>query len=375
MKDYSEFRNILGPALDNPLFDPNEKEAAELLKERESIVRLLRRASSMPAWYLETDYTKTFSMEIPSLMHWRYGAALLVLHARSSAAAGDAETAAADLAAVWNMAVHLSTHPCLISCMISVSVDENASRGFEDVLYAAPASAEAYRAILAQPEYSLRDAQIRAWRMEEATGLSAFVKVMGGTEEEELFAYNPLPLIVLWRVYMLEGDLECYQSLMRRYKRRMSKPYYKERERIEEIGKEFRENKGGVFTAMMMPDISRSCEAIAEIEAKHRLAVLGIAATVYKKDKGKYPDDSSQLVPDYLPARPIDPFDGEFLRMRPAENGLLLYSVGRNGTDDQGAEPEQKNPTSFNWLSNEADLTFCLGSVYEERRLEPARKR
>jgi hypothetical protein len=42
------------------------------------------------------------------------------------------------------------------------------------------------------------------------------------------------------------------------------------------------------------------------------------------------------LVPDFLAARPVDPFDGQPLRLRPLADGLVIYSIGGNRQDDHG---------------------------------------
>jgi hypothetical protein len=42
------------------------------------------------------------------------------------------------------------------------------------------------------------------------------------------------------------------------------------------------------------------------------------------------------LVPDWLPAVPIDPYSGVPLVYRPTSSGHQLYSVGPDGVDDGG---------------------------------------
>ena len=69
---------------------------------------------------------------------------------------------------------------------------------------------------------------------------------------------------------------------------------------------------------------------------------------------GQYPEQLSQLIPDYLAAVPADPVDGKPLRYRRSEGGtFLLYSVGVNGVDD-GGDPAQVDPgatKSLYWLN------------------------
>jgi hypothetical protein len=55
-------------------------------------------------------------------------------------------------------------------------------------------------------------------------------------------------------------------------------------------------------------------------------------------------------VPEFVPAVPLDPIDGQPLRYRPNADGtFLLYSVGENGVDDGGNPSLEKGVTSSNY--------------------------
>ncbi|MND07355.1 hypothetical protein D3C83_292660 [compost metagenome] len=43
-----------------------------------------------------------------------------------------------------------------------------------------------------------------------------------------------------------------------------------------------------------------------------------------------------ELVPDYVPEIPTDPYDGQPMRYRSGENYFVFYSVGRGLADDGG---------------------------------------
>jgi hypothetical protein len=60
------------------------------------------------------------------------------------------------------------------------------------------------------------------------------------------------------------------------------------------------------------------------------------AAERYRIATGQFPASIAALVPDYLPSVPIDPYDGEPIRMVLSDEGLAAYSVGENTTDDGG---------------------------------------
>jgi hypothetical protein len=71
----------------------------------------------------------------------------------------------------------------------------------------------------------------------------------------------------------------------------------------------------------------------------HATAAL-VAMRAYQIEHGRLPNQLTQLVPKYLPALPIDDFDGEALRFNPESK--VLYSVGENGTDNHGVETDTR---------------------------------
>ncbi|HZL37139.1 MAG TPA: hypothetical protein VFC78_17600 [Tepidisphaeraceae bacterium] len=71
-----------------------------------------------------------------------------------------------------------------------------------------------------------------------------------------------------------------------------------------------------------------------------RVAATALAIRLYAADHDGHPPETlPQLVPQYLPGAPIDPFaaDGRSLRYLPHRNPPVIYSVGENGTDEGGA--------------------------------------
>ena len=65
-------------------------------------------------------------------------------------------------------------------------------------------------------------------------------------------------------------------------------------------------------------------------------AVTAIAIERYRRDRGQIPNDLKQLVPEFMPQVPTDPFDGKPLRYVVEDGEYLIYSVGKNGVDDGG---------------------------------------
>lgn len=99
---------------------------------------------------------------------------------------------------------------------------------------------------------------------------------------------------------------------------------------------------------------------IVEADARLALLKLAVAADAYHHDHGSYPKAAVDLIPGYLDAVPLDPFDRQPLRFKASDNGLLLYSIGMNLKDD-GALPSKEHMSG--------DLVFCLGKAYLTHRV------
>lgn len=87
---------------------------------------------------------------------------------------------------------------------------------------------------------------------------------------------------------------------------------------------------------------SRSHALIARHDAELRGTALFLAIKAFEQEHGAPPETLDQLVPDYLPQVPLDPYDGQpFRYLRRNVPGLppeawAVYSIGGNFRDDGG---------------------------------------
>jgi hypothetical protein len=93
-----------------------------------------------------------------------------------------------------------------------------------------------------------------------------------------------------------------------------------------------------------------------------RCGVAAVAAERYRREHGDWPGSLADLVPGYLPAVPLDPFDGAPLRYRRTEGGAVIYSVGEDGRDD-GGDP---SPPAGDYRPR--DVVFTLWDVAARRQ-------
>ncbi|HTX22942.1 MAG TPA: hypothetical protein VMD27_13920 [Candidatus Aquilonibacter sp.] len=84
-------------------------------------------------------------------------------------------------------------------------------------------------------------------------------------------------------------------------------------------------------------------------EATKRIVITAIALKRFQLQHGNYPENLSELTPEFLTTVPLDPVDGQPLRYHRNANGTyLLYSIGENGVDDGGNPSLEKDVTDSN---------------------------
>jgi hypothetical protein len=97
-----------------------------------------------------------------------------------------------------------------------------------------------------------------------------------------------------------------------------------------------------VVSQMIRPALGRAVSTSYRGAAQSRLAATALAIRMYQRDHGgQRPPTLAALVPDYLPAVPLDPMatNGATIGYIPDPVAPYVYSVGDNGTDDSAASP------------------------------------
>jgi hypothetical protein len=89
---------------------------------------------------------------------------------------------------------------------------------------------------------------------------------------------------------------------------------------------------------MMTPAFGQASDVAIRNMAYINLAIVACALERYRLARGGYPDDVTELAPQYLARIPRDPVDGQVLRYsRLAEGGFSLFSTGFHLRDELGA--------------------------------------
>jgi hypothetical protein len=79
--------------------------------------------------------------------------------------------------------------------------------------------------------------------------------------------------------------------------------------------------------------LARSCHTA---QALLRCASVALAAERFRLEHQRWPESLTTLVPAYLSDIPTDPYDGQPLRLRRVDSGIVIYSVGPDREDNGG---------------------------------------
>jgi len=346
-----------------PDFDLNDAELRRFLKRQGGTLSLLRRAAAKPGCSFDRDYGRpSIWMLLPELDPLRTGARLLALDALCRASDKDYRGAMEDVNAMFRMAEHVSSDPPMVSQLVAMAVDGSAIDTLRHVLASGRVLPEDVATIHLPDGISYRALLRRAFRGEEALHLATFAQVgdarvglaeianMSGGESH--LGSNPPMLAPLYRVFLLGDDIAAEARFAAQMDRAAGLPYDQAKEVAEQLDRDLRAQPGGILTRLLMPALGAVAEVAARAEARRGTARVGLALYAYRGRNGRLPDKLDELAPDFIPALPRDPFDGQAMKSKRTEQGTVVYSIGPDMTDNGGAPFDREKKTG--------DITFTV---------------
>jgi hypothetical protein len=132
-----------------------------------------------------------------------------------------------------------------------------------------------------------------------------------------------------------------YLQIMLKYYRISDQPWSAQRKAWDELEREFKRSKPDPswnfnFALLILPALGKVGGAEMKMSATVRATQVALAAERFRRAAGRWPKSQDELVPAYLKARLLDPFDDQPIRVRELDDGLVVYSIGPENTDDGG---------------------------------------
>jgi hypothetical protein len=338
-------------------FDFVKPEITAFLQSQQPAIRLLRQAAEMPGCYFERPFTQpNIGILLPEIQNLREAARLLALDARNQAARGDRQAALADARTILALADHTASDPFLMSALASYALQSMAFTVAQNTLARHVASAEELAQFQSAPAPAARSILQRALRMEEAVGLASF---SAARFDNPLGTFAPPGSPVglagvgpFFRVFLLSRDLDAYRAMMSRYQQIAPLPFYEAEQKIGQVERDLRADRGGILTSLVLPALSGTYRAAAMTEARQDVLRTALAMHAYRAQHEKFPDALDALAPEFLPRVPTDPFTGEPLLLQTTKRGWTVYSVGPDKFDEGGT------PLRYKSIPYEGDIGF-----------------
>ena len=322
-----------------------------LAKYRASLALMHQAADAGGAARYPTDFQQGFLMLLDHVQPLRGGARLLSLEAHVRAHRGDPAGAARSIHAILMLARSLKKEPRLVSLLVRIACEGIAFDHLEELLGTIDFFEEDLIAL---------QADLRAADYEDnlyQAFLGERVMVIGIMEDPGL--YCELPRSGLWRLtrrdavaLSLEHTGELVAATRKPWPQALQDADQADQQ-LEQITRATTLNRFRyMLPAILLPPTKPAFHAAARIQAASDATDTAIALQRYWRKHGKLPEKLDELVPEFLPQVPIDPFDGQPVRYLVDDEGCRVYSIGMNDTDEGGVGDLSGHP--------EEDVVFRL---------------
>ena len=348
---------------------PQLQEASRLVEENQESLELFRRAASMPKSRYPVDSSQGHFASLDHLTPLKGGVQLLQLESLLHAQQGRGREAAESVLVMLGAGRSLAQEPLLISQLIRVSMDQIAVHSAERALNLSVvaelqlAALQAAFAAAETPDLSTRG--LIGERAITATLMNSPKQITpppGDSEAAEavLSMGKGVGSSFARLTGFFQRDLGFFLDAMETNIAiaKMPDPQkFLARTNVDSLPLQARRGYY-VMSSLLLPALSNAFKRDVEHRGRLRAAQVAMAVERYRlANQGRLPASLSALTPKYLPAVPIDPFDGEPLRFKLLPSGYVVYSIGPDGTDDDGTPPPPSGRTV-----NKAphDITFTV---------------
>jgi len=345
-------------------------EVGDVLKRQAPLLDLIRRGTERAECRFDRDWSRPMiSTLLPETQEMRELARLLALSARRQAVDGHPAEALADVERLGRMAKHSAREPFLVCSFAGIALDSIALDALAEVL---PHVTHADQLDAIDPlgfsqATELRHAANNSLVCEEAMFLNTAAELADkrirwsklyddsvGILTEMTTPFGVLPNLGYWldplyRTFMLRSDIDDFRTRFERLAHGFSGWLYERRDpaarrrHLEELTDL---DGAGPYAKLFMPAYSQMNVAVWRSEARRNIAGVLLAATRYRLATGALPESLDSLVPDYLPSAPADVFaqDNATLKLVSTNTDWTVYSIGDNGRDDGGPQPDGSEP-------------------------------
>jgi hypothetical protein len=338
------------PARGVPL-SPAEREwiASYLAANREAL-ELTRTASALTRSRYPVDLSPGFMARFAHVPTIENLVRALRLSVESAIAEERSGEAVESIAQILRVASSLDEEPTLVAFLVRLRMLRSATAGLERTLNALSLSepdlqrldrvfaAAGQQELLQRVMIGERALILPLFRM-NGSDLGRVMGTMTASGRQPTALYAALVSLVR-ATGILERDMTFYAGAMRTNIAMAAPGPPRSLDLTDHVAAQSIEarRKRCFFSAAVLPTGSKVATRDATGHASLRLARTALAVERFRAARGTLPAQLTELVPDFLPGLPADPFTGEPLQFKRTDPGYLLYSVGADRTDEGGRE-------------------------------------
>ena len=348
------------PTRTEPLSDDTRTLLAEYIADHNETLTLLHAAAKIEHCRYPVNFTADVASMQPHFHDLRWACFLLNLESFLHVENGEVETARRSVLSGFGLTLSLTKEPVLISQLVRMGSTSRHISTLEHLIN----------------RVELTDEQLNGLfqclgKVERAADLSrAFAgfrcmtlrEIRTATSVDPAYMYFLIPEsaeFLYSAIGFMDMNAVLFLDIMNDYMEALQLPYPQRLKVSDAI--EARAESVPLIHALayeVVPGLSRVITIETRVIAHLRTARVGLAVRRYRLDAGKLPDSLEKLVPVYIDAIPVDPFDGNALRYKKRGTGFVIYSIGEDLSDDGGTEKPKKyeeRKSNPNW-----DVTFIV---------------
>jgi len=361
-KDRSESLPVVGrgelPARTEPLDKETKALITQYVADNNEALELIHAGAAIEHCRYPIDLSAGFETKVPNLSEMRTAVFLLKLEAILHAENGDGKLAIRSTISSFGIARSLAKEPMIISQLVHAACQNLAVTTIEYFINRVELTDEQLVELIEYIHNAERISDMScAFVGERCMGIS-FFKALGSVNPDNIEGIPIRPILELYKaVGLADADAVIYLDIMDGYIKSTQLPLHKRQEAVKAIDAKLQStSQVHILLHIIMPALSRITSIELRTIAYLRTARTALAVLRYRLAAGRLPDALTDLVPIYLDAVPIDPFDGKDLRYEKLGIGFVVYSVGLDLRDDGGTEkPPRTTKESPNW-----DVTFIV---------------
>jgi hypothetical protein len=337
---------FMGQYTGRSLTDDEYAGMRKCLAESQSVFDLLHQATLRPQYESQTYYSKYIGTLHLSDFGMRLTMSkLLRLAAEVALYDGRVDRAIEYWTLLWDLRRWSIDEPLLDFQAYAAETEKELFESVQRGLKSGLLGDEELRQVQAilEPSLDYRD-RLRVGVRAELTGFNGFFRdlLTGRTIDSESPILTMLAgrgITGLTRLWMLEDQAAGLRSYCRLYECLDADllPFQFSRELHEQAPPPY-----ALFSRNIIRDATSLVWHVAAAEAARRVTAWGVALRRQRLATGSYPDSLADVRPEFAKAAgdATDPFTGQPLVYRRQGAGFIVYSIGRNMTDDGGRKSE-----------------------------------